>query len=197
MRETTNTNGPRGRRSVGFTLVEVMVALGILALALPMVAAALLSGMLENQESVENTMSTLLAENAVALLRMRARDSDFPGNWGVKAGPLSFPDNRVPATVLHDDDCVYNPFPEDNKPLPFAFVILGKRLAENRNDYRFVVMVYRKFRETDTLSKARVAFKADKTIDDNKSSTYVRLSDQGTGQTALMSCYVVRMSLRS
>ncbi len=191
MPETSLTTG-RSRRAGGFTLVEVMVALGILAIALPMVAAGLVSGMLENQESVENTMSNLLAENAISLLRIRARDSDFAPTWGAADKTLSSPTNRVPDSVIDPEDCVYAPF---GQPSSFAFVILGQRLEHARNDYRFVVLVYRRIGDAK-LSAARVEFTSGG-VSTDKTKTYVRVTGQGAGESALLSTYVVRMSLRS
>ena len=202
MHHTPKTLAPAGRRRrpAAFTLVEVMVALGILAIALPMVAAALLSGMLENQESVENTMSTMLGENALAVLRCRVKHSDLVAAWGADAmgAPLV-----VPAGLIAEVERVYDPFPEDNKPTPFAYVILGQRLAGGENDYRFVVLLYRKLGSADTFSSAKVTLvnsagsAGHLTVDEDINNTYVELgSGANQHKSKPLSHYVMRLSLK-
>ena len=184
--------------STGFSLVEVMVALGILAFALPMVASALMMGMMENELSVKATMGAMVADNAVAMLRIRARNEDvasFPGGWGVGSTKLTLA-NRVPTSVIDEEDCVYSPFDE---PRSFRYVILGQRMKAGVwglvNDFRFVVLVYRQLNETDTLDSAQVTFNANNEVNDAAGSTYVRLTSNPTA-SALVSYQVVRMSLR-
>ncbi len=52
---------------VGFSLTEVMIALGILAVGLAMVGAAFPAALLENKKSVENTMGALICDNGAAV----------------------------------------------------------------------------------------------------------------------------------
>ncbi len=191
----TNAGGrARRRRAGGFTLVEVMFALGILGFALPMVAAALLSGMVENKESVDNTMSTLLAENAIAVLRCRVRHSDLmtdaPAGWGPN-GMASF--QQLPAGLIHADDLVYHPFGEDEFRTKFACVIVGQRMGDNLNDYRFAALVYRKLADTDPVTEAKLTFSGN-VVD--MAETYVRLQSSAADQSAMISYYMVRMALK-
>ncbi len=172
------------------------MALGIMAAALPMVASALLSGMLENELAVKATMSMLTGDNALAILRTRARDGDFPPNWGVGALELTDTD-RIHAgspPVIHEEDCVYSPFGEKRT---FAFAILGQRMKANANDFRFVVMVYRKLDETATLDSAKVTFESDGTVDEDDTATFVKLKPLAGAvfKAELLSYQVVRMSL--
>jgi len=200
MRRTSGKTGIGPGRATGFTLVEVMTALGLLAIALPMIAAAFISGMVENRESVENTMTTLLAENAIAVLRCGVTHADFD-NTAAGQGTLTLT-HRVPDSVIDEEDLLYQPFDVEDRlagedpehRTKFACVILGQRMAADANDYRFAVLVYRKLKDDDTVGAARVKFNADETVDDDPAETYVRLS--GASSSALIGYYIVRMSLR-
>lgn len=68
----------------GFSLVELMVAIGILAIGAAMVASAFPVAMLENKESVEHTMGALISENALAICRNRLRHCYLNGNVKVE-----------------------------------------------------------------------------------------------------------------
>lgn len=176
----------RPRRAGGFTLAEVMLALGILGFALPMVAAALLAGVLETQESFDNTMSTMLEENALAVLRCRVTHSDLMSKWG-PGQMASF--QQLPDGLIHDDDLVYSPFDDPELRTKFACVIMGRRMAPNANDYLFVVMAYRKLRDNDDIDD--VKFNPDDPL-----QTYVRLQSSGPNQSAMVNYLLVRMALK-
>ncbi|MHC4718394.1 MAG: type IV pilus modification PilV family protein, partial [Planctomycetota bacterium] len=93
MIQLPRTKAPAGKAA--YSLVELVVALGILAIALPMVAAVFLPGALENAESVKHTMGTLVAENALAIVRARVSHADLSGV--VQAGqPVLIPEALVP-----------------------------------------------------------------------------------------------------
>ena len=180
----------RARRAGGFTLAEVMLALGILGFALPMVAAALLAGVLETQESFDNTMSTMLEENALAVLRCRVTHSDLMSSiWGPGA-MASF--QKLPDGLIHDDDLVYSPFDEPELRTKFACVIMGRRMAPNANDYLFVVMAYRKLRDNDDIDEV----KFDPAAPDDTDKTCVKLQSSGPNQSAMVNYLLVRMALK-
>ena len=194
MPRTSNNRTCRGRAG-GFTLAEVMMALGILGFALPMVAAAMLAGMLESKESFDNTMSTMLAENALAVLRCRVSHSNLKASsWGsLKMNTFQ----QLPGGRIHDDDLIYSPFGEQEFRTKFACVIMGRRMADNANDYLFVAMVYRKLNDSDTV--AAVAFDypdTTKSVNEDPSQTYVRLAGWAPGKSAMVSYLLMRMSLK-
>lgn len=59
----------------GFSLIELMIAIGILAVGAAMVASAFPVAMMENKESVEHTMAALISEDALAICRNKLRHS--------------------------------------------------------------------------------------------------------------------------
>lgn len=69
----------RARRPAGYTLVELLIAMGILGIGLGLIATAFPSAMLENKASVHDTMSTIIAENAAAICRTRLSHSQLVG----------------------------------------------------------------------------------------------------------------------
>jgi hypothetical protein len=76
-------------------------------------------------------------------------------------------------------------------------VILGQRLADGANDYRFAVLVYRKLGSADTFSSAKVTFNADGTVNDGVSETYVELGSGASQRKAKpISYFITRMSLK-
>ena len=81
-------NGVRGRRSrsqQGFSLLEVMVALSILAVSFVVLLGLLNRDILQNQETEYITRATLLAQHKISEVEM----SGFP-DIGVSSG--DFPD---------------------------------------------------------------------------------------------------------
>ena len=142
----------------GFSLAELMVALGILAFALPIIGTTFLAGALENKESVESAMGTLVAENALALTRACVRHSDLVNLFG--PGKMSEP-QWIPKSLLSDADLAWCPGAREGeekvqgeaqrqaKPLLYGCVVAAQRMANNANDYRLVAIPYRKFTATD------------------------------------------------
>ena len=71
------TRRPTGRSSAGYSLIELMIALGILGTAALLIATAFPAAMMMNKESVHYTMGTIIAENALAICRTRLTDSEL------------------------------------------------------------------------------------------------------------------------
>ena len=63
---SANTGRPPPVRA-GYSLVELMIALGILGIGVTMIGTAFPSAMMENKESVQDTMATIIAENAAVI----------------------------------------------------------------------------------------------------------------------------------
>ena len=53
----------------GFTLVEVMIALGIMVIGFSMLATSFPVAIVENRESVNKTMSAMICQNAIGVVR--------------------------------------------------------------------------------------------------------------------------------
>jgi prepilin-type N-terminal cleavage/methylation domain-containing protein len=57
----------QARQSRGFSLTEVMVSMGVLAVGMAMVGAAFPAALLENRKSIDSTLSVIVAENAASV----------------------------------------------------------------------------------------------------------------------------------
>ena len=67
----THTTRRAGRR--GFTLTEVMIAMGVLVVGMGMAAGAFYAGIQNHTTTVDDIMRTLVGENAVAIAKARLR----------------------------------------------------------------------------------------------------------------------------
>lgn len=186
--------GARRRRAGGYSLVELMAALGILALALPMIGTAILSGMLENQESVDSTMAMIVAENALAVVRTRVSHADLmrppPSGWG-SGETASLPPQPIPPGLVSAEELAWQPFELAEHPEKSGFwcVVVGQRLTAEKNDYRLIAIPYRKFSDTATVEKVEVELEGTKVT---KHNVILR----GTTESAAIGFLVMRTALR-
>jgi len=78
MRVRIGQNGAsrlRCRGAGAFSLVELMIALGVMGVGLVLIASVFPAAMMKNKESISDTMATIIAENAVAVCRARLSHS--------------------------------------------------------------------------------------------------------------------------
>ena len=184
----------------GYSLLELIIALGILAVALPIVASAFLVGALENAESIQDTMGTLVAENALAVVRARVTHTDLMKNpvdhgFGplAMAEPLQISVTLVDMVDLEWDPDRHNPPAGAHQSGMYGCVVMAQRLADDSNDYRLIAMPYRKFQEKSKFKSATVE------IDDETGlieSHEVLLDDPGATQSADVGILVCRTALR-
>ena len=152
----------RGPDHPGFSLIELMIAIGILAIGAAMVASAFPVAMLENKESIEHTMGAVVAENALAICRNRLRHSLL--------------DRKVPTQVDQFTDVTnYMTLSEVSYPMPrpkgqhpedwvsvsgrdypsarYGWMVGARQLIGEKqapiNDYELSIVVYEKFLPTD------------------------------------------------
>ena len=177
---------PSRRRTSGFTLVEIMIAMGILAMALPMIASTLMAGMIAKKEAIEKTMATIVAENAISMLRVRVSNTGLAG-WAPGAAFA-----RLPAGLIDDADKNYTPCGQASL---YGYEIVGQRMPTGGNDFRFAVLVYRKVNPDDTVSSASAAIDANQLIIVPPAANGYQVT-LSSGPGAAIYCYLTRMSLR-
>lgn len=157
MRMATTFHGTRPHGRAGFSLVELMLAMGILAIGMTMVATAFPTAILQTQRSAAETTGGLIAENAEAIIRARLNHEDLdqylPDDRFGELVPLSVTDIPVSApastrgAVVPLKDRRYDP--DDDESTEYGWLLLGCRAALNANDYLFVVIPYRRFPGVD------------------------------------------------
>jgi len=64
------TKGPARRRRTAFTLVEVMIAIGILGVGMAMVAAVFPAAIKQNIISTNSTLGTIICENGLTMAKL-------------------------------------------------------------------------------------------------------------------------------
>ena len=128
------------RGGAGFTLIEILLALGILAFALSMVAAVFPVAILQAKQADRTTMDTLIAENALAVIKATARHSTF-ATVGTTMVPVVLQNGGGGLRSLHVDDTRY-PIGDDESR--YGWVALVRQSSPGANDYQFVVIPYEK-----------------------------------------------------
>lgn len=187
----------RGRRG-GYSLIELMLALGIMAFALPMIATSILSGMVENQESFDSTMAAIVAENAISAIRSRISDEDLVEAWGSGQTAMQPIPERIALpggdkVLYRPEDLAWTPLELEANPEESAFwcVVYGQRMTAEKNDYRLLAIPYKKYEPNAQIDQVNVTVDAAS----NKVTQYeVILKD--TDVSAAVGFLVVRTALR-
>jgi prepilin-type N-terminal cleavage/methylation domain-containing protein len=125
--------------SGGFTLVETMFAIMIMAIALTMVAGAIPVGLEISQDVAKSYQGKTTAHNAVAIVRNEIPHDpgDLPGGNGTFKDET---DEITPATLRHQkvEDSDDNLHRDERK----GFRVLIKRVNGNANDYLVAIFAY-------------------------------------------------------
>lgn len=134
---------PTRPNQTAFTLIEVMIAIGIFAVGAAMVATTFPAAILENMESADYMMGTLISENALAICRGTLKHGDVAG-VGTTFTASSDITNLIP-----DSDKMY---PVGDMESRYGWIVAARHMTAGANDYQLAIVVYRRFSRTDTLS---------------------------------------------
>lgn len=150
--------GGRGRR--GFSLTELMISIGVLAVGLTMSASLFPAALQANRDSVRSVLGSIICQNGLAVTKARwsaLTDQEFANSPGLQA----FRD----ASALYDeelevlaDDGVGRPnfltaadrtYPFDDPDSPYGFVVMMRPMDEDADvetfeGYQIVVTSYRR-----------------------------------------------------
>jgi len=83
---------PRRRRPGGFTLAEVLIAIGLMGVGLTMAAALFPAAIKEHQKSYNDAVGTFICENAFAVAKTKLTAADVSGNTLMLLADESYPD---------------------------------------------------------------------------------------------------------
>jgi len=146
----------------GFSLIELMVAIGILAIGAAMIASAFPVAMMENKESVEHTMAALVSENALAICHNKLRHSILNNRVEVDEDKYTDVTGHItPAEVAYPMPRPKSDNPEDwvrveGRDYPsarYGWMVGARQMRDAEsvrlNDYELSIVVYQKFLPKD------------------------------------------------
>lgn len=119
-----------------------MIAMGILAIGLSMVATAFPVALVENKESFDATMATLITQNGLSVCRARLGHNELSGTCSTLTevtGKIGAFDQAYP---------IGDPALTKTR---YGFLVAVRQLG-NGDYYQVALVAYRKFKVTDTLS---------------------------------------------
>jgi prepilin-type N-terminal cleavage/methylation domain-containing protein len=139
----------------GFSLVELMMSLGILVVGLSMVATAFPTAMMANKLSVADTSATMISENAAAICRAKLSHNTINGlggalsdqtlqiNDAAHTGDLTYPVAPDTTPSTHPEDWV-DIGGTDYPSTRYGWLLAARQIG-SVNDYQLVFIPYRKF----------------------------------------------------
>jgi len=127
--------GRRSHRRAGFTLSEIMIALGVIVVGLGMAAGAFHAGIRNHKTTMDEILRSMVGENAIAIAKVRLTEEielpqDHSRVLDPLAGEIGMRDTWYP--VRTNDDV---------KPI-IGYLLFGSRPNVDRNDFKFTVIPY-------------------------------------------------------
>jgi len=131
-------------KAAGFSLIEILIAIGILGVCLPMAAALFATAIKENEGSYENSMGSLICDNGLAIIKTKLKASDIPST---PVAPPFFTPLSVGAT--------YSMYASTKDK---GFLAMGLQITPNDNDYGIIVISYtKKGDDTDIVTLQHIS----------------------------------------
>jgi len=156
----SNQRGRKGRARQGFSLAELMISIGILAVGLTMAGALFPAALQASRESLKDVLGSIICENGLAVAKARwasLTDEEFLANGGALA---KFRDATIRAEeleVLADDGADHPDFltsaevayPLGDETSKLGFVLMMRPLDDDDDTgtfegYQLVATSYRR-----------------------------------------------------
>jgi prepilin-type N-terminal cleavage/methylation domain-containing protein len=147
------------RPGKGFTLAEILIALGILAIGMSMVAALFPAAMEFNRRSTNSTLGTMICENGMVLAELEITAEM------VNVGPLRVAPGSDTELAVYGDDAKCT---ENNVKYPIAraqlhyptgqadsrtgVAVLVRKTSAAGSTYQIVTVAYRKTDKANTVA---------------------------------------------
>ncbi len=163
VQSTSNTSHRRKTKGRGFSLTELMIALGILAIGLVMVGALFPAAMEANRRSMQNVLGSIICENGMATVKARWAAlgteafelSNMAGLSGFRDLNGRGQDPKMLEVLADDDPETTTAFllPADRAyygdPDKYGFVVMMRPIDEDRDaqtfeGFQFVVTSFRR-----------------------------------------------------
>jgi len=154
-RDGRATHG-RDAHATGFTLTEIMIAMGVLAVGMGMVAGALHAGIQVHIRTIDDIMRQLIGDNSLAMVQARVRHTTGASN-GIPASTASYKWLKTGTGA----DCYFGPgdlqYPWNTAGTPYGAAVLMRRRVIDAttstfaNDYDVIIVPYTIIRDTTGL----------------------------------------------
>jgi len=130
----------------GFTLAEILVALGVLAIGMSMVAAIFPAAMVLNRRSQNSTLGTIICENAMALAEMALTAQNVESASGNLL--TVYADSRNEAYLSR----IKQRYPtESAEPTRTGFVLMAREVPDAAGVFQLITVAYRKKEASNTV----------------------------------------------
>lgn len=166
-----------------FSLVEVMIAIGILGIGMTMIAAIFPAAIKENEISANSTLGKIICENGLALGRVSlTADTDDDKITEVDSVTLMVYADENNTGILAKGDQHY-PYGDSGSRL--GFVLLARKSSKG---YQLVTVAYRKVDASNEVTAKSITCSVSAGSKDITNASNLRvgspLIDQSTGQYA-------------
>lgn len=159
----------------GFSLAELLISIGILAIGLAMSASLFPAALKESERSVNSSLGTIMCENGLALAKAALR--------GDNESAASNPSHEVREVTLQNMTSLLGagakyPYGVDGK---MGLLLLARKIKAD--SYQLVTVAYRAFKGTNTGGQVIAKSVSGLTIvDDGKGDTKGTQVNGGSGQ---------------
>ena len=158
----------RRRGRGGFTLAEILVALGILAIGMAMVAAIFPAALEFNRSSTNNTLGTIICENGLVLSELALTTEIIDKAYGEDPKLTIFADDKNKSHLNEKQQH----YPTDVGSARTGFVMMARKIPdpddpEKGATYQLITVAYRKTKKGNTAALVEVSC----TIEDGKEIT--------------------------
>lgn len=156
--------GRRNGARRGFSLSELVLALGVLAIGLSMAAALFPTAIKLNEQSAQDAIGTIIAENGLAVAKTMLKNSDVPAT-DPNLIRLADENKTIPIDLNHQH------YPDSTNNATRGFIVLGRKLsaADPNGPVQLVIVSYDKRSTSSTVTAQSVTIS-------NGSGTTVTLS---------------------
>lgn len=145
-------------KNSGFSLAEVLIAIGILAIGMTLIAAVFPAALKVTEDSANNSLGNMICENGVTIMKSVTDTTGTPsdesyGTWWC--------DNST--TLLRP----LQSYPyDDYSNSSFGFIFCGRRInaTSTNQGYQVVVTSYRKSDKANEVKWAAVTFDKDNVV---------------------------------
>lgn len=141
---TKSLTKPKIRNRLAFTMIELMLAIGIFAVGMSLVAGLFPAAIKEAESTVKDYEGPIICENGLAIAKARLTNTN--ANAPLGSNLLQLISSEVPsAIVISDTDRIsrkYDTDDDNSDDRQRGFTVLAKQWAGGRNDYQLVIVAY-------------------------------------------------------